>query len=75
MRDACRTLSGPNGTKAEHLSVEERLTEVVEILAAGLLRLRSETVRGGAGDRGESSLNCAAHQSGRVLPKRAGARR
>ena len=74
MRDACRTLSGPNGTKAEHLSAEERLTEVVEILAAGLLRLRSETVRGGAGDRGESSLDYSPDPSGRVLRTRAGAR-
>jgi hypothetical protein len=75
MQDACRTLSEPNGTKAEHLSAEERLTEVAEILAAGLLRLRSETVRGGAGDCGERPLDYSRDQSGPVLPKRAGARR
>jgi hypothetical protein len=41
-----------------------RLTEIAEILAAGLMRLRARKSSQKAADHGESSLDCAAYQSG-----------
>jgi hypothetical protein len=41
-----------------------RLTEIAEILAAGLMRLRARKSSQKVGDHGESSLDCAAYQSG-----------
>jgi hypothetical protein len=42
----------------------ERLDELAEILAAGLLRLKANKSSGLSAATGESSLDCAARQSG-----------
>jgi hypothetical protein len=46
------------------LSPAERMDEIAEILAAGLMRLRSWKSSPFFGYTGESSLDCAAHPSG-----------
>lgn len=46
------------------MTAEERLDEIAEILAAGLIRLRARKSSSISRDRGESSLDCLAHQSG-----------
>ena len=43
---------------------EDRLAEVAEILAAGLSRLKARQSSALSADLGESSLDCAARQSG-----------
>jgi len=52
------------GIRAEHLSADERLAEIAEILAAGLKRLRARKSSGISADGGENSLDVAGHQSG-----------
>ena len=52
------------GLDPNQMSAEERLTEIAEILAAGLIRLRARQSSEVSGDHGESSLAYAAHQSG-----------
>jgi hypothetical protein len=63
-----RTISGwiamTNAVRAEHLSTEERLDEIAEILALGFMRLKARKSSGLFAGSGESSLDCAAHQSG-----------
>ena len=68
-------MAGPNPLKPDLMTADERLSEVALILAAGLLRLRSRGTSGTPAKSREGSLDCAAHPSGRVLAKRAGARR
>jgi hypothetical protein len=46
------------------LTADERLEEVADILAAGLMRLFIRQSSPLSPDCGESSLDCAAHQSG-----------
>jgi hypothetical protein len=53
-----------NAIKPALLSCDERLAEIAEILAAGLMRLRSRKSSPFSGHTGESSLDCAAHPSG-----------
>ena len=50
--------------KPEHMTAAERLDEVAEILAAGLQRLRAGQSSALPADSGDSSLDCAAGQSG-----------
>jgi len=45
-------------------SARERIAEIGEILAAGLIRLRSRKSSSLSADDGESSLDCLGHQSG-----------
>lgn len=45
-----------------------RLTEVAEILAAGLMRLEARKSSGFSGRNGESSLHYGASQSGHAAP-------
>lgn len=47
----------------------DRLTEIAEILAAGLMRLHARKSSGKSADLGESSLDCVAHQSGHPNPE------
>ena len=42
----------------------ERIAEIAEILAAGVMRLRARQSSAMSADRGDSSLDCAGHQSG-----------
>jgi hypothetical protein len=46
------------------LGPAERIDEIAEILATGLVRLRSPKSSPFSGYTGESSLDCAAHPSG-----------
>src|ERR1044071_5463666 len=48
----------------DHMSAVERLGEIAEILATGLTRLRARQSSALPADSGESSLHCAAPQSG-----------
>jgi hypothetical protein len=52
------------GTAPVDSTSNGRLTEVVEILAAGLMRLRARKSSEMSGKNGEFSLDCAAYQSG-----------
>jgi hypothetical protein len=45
------------------LTAKERLSELADLLAAGLMRLRLQQSTPLSGDVGESSLDCAAHRS------------
>jgi hypothetical protein len=50
--------------KPHLMTAAERLDEVAEILAAGLMRARARQSSPQSADRGESSLDCPGHQSG-----------
>jgi hypothetical protein len=52
-----------NGIDPGRLSAPERLDEIAEILAAGLMRLQARKSSHLSPIRGESSLDCAGHQS------------
>jgi hypothetical protein len=47
-----------------HMTAAERLDEVADILAAGLIRLRARQSSPLSPDGGESSLDCFGYQSG-----------
>ena len=53
-----------NALHPNHMTAAERLDEVAEILAAGLMRLRLRQSTPLSPDSGESSLDCPGHQSG-----------
>jgi hypothetical protein len=53
---------------AYNLSAPERLAEIAEILAAGLMRLRARQSSHLSPDCGESSLDCPGNQSGHADP-------
>lgn len=57
-----------NGIDPGHLSAPERLAEIAEILAAGLMRLRARKSTPLSPHSGESSLDCPGHQSGHADP-------
>ncbi len=57
-----------NALHPSHMSAAERLDEIAEILATGLMRLRARQSSPLSGSIGESSLDCAAHQSGHPGP-------
>jgi len=46
------------------ISTAERLDEIADLLAAGLMRLRNRKSSPLSPDCGESSLDCPGHQSG-----------
>jgi hypothetical protein len=48
----------------QDLNADKRLSELAEIIAAGLTRLRARQSSQISADLGESSVDCAAHQSG-----------
>lgn len=50
------------GLNPNLLSPEERLAEIAEILAAGLMRLRERKSSALSADRGEGFLDLPAHQ-------------
>jgi hypothetical protein len=56
-------------TTAECNEARERIAEIGEILAAGLVRLRARQSSQIAGDSGEGSLACIAPQSGDPNPE------
>jgi hypothetical protein len=51
------------------MTSSERLSELAELLALGLVRLKVRQSSGVSGELGESSLDCSARESGAVLPK------
>ena len=53
-----------NPLKPDRMTAAERLDEVAEVLAAGLMRARARQSSPQSADRGDSSLDCAGHQSG-----------
>ena len=53
-----------NPLHPSHMTAAERLAEVAEILAAGLMRLKARKSSHLSAHCGESSLDCAGHQSG-----------
>jgi hypothetical protein len=53
-----------NGIDPGRFSPAERLAEIAEILATGLIRLRARQSSHLSADCGESSLDCLAQQSG-----------
>ena len=52
-----------NGIDPGRLSARERIAELADILAAGLMRLKARKSSHLSADCGESSLDCAGHQS------------
>lgn len=52
-----------NALHADRMTAAERLDEIAEILAAGLMRLQARKSSHLSPTRGESSLDYAAHQS------------
>jgi hypothetical protein len=69
MRDV---LTGANALHPERMAPEERLSEIAEILAGGLTRLKARQSSRLSADRGESSLDCAGDQSGHANVLRGG---
>ena len=55
---------GPNPLHPDHLSPDERLREIAEILARGFVRLKARQSRPIAADRGESSLDLPGSKRG-----------
>ena len=53
-----------NALHPSHMSAADRLAEVAEILAIGLMRLRARKSTPLSPHSGESSLDCPGHQSG-----------
>jgi len=53
-----------NALNPEQMTATARLAEIAQILAAGLTRLRARQSSALPADFGESSLHCAAAQSG-----------
>lgn len=52
------------GADLDNLSAAERLDEIAEMLAAGLMRVRARQSSHLSGHDGESSLDCSATRSG-----------
>jgi hypothetical protein len=55
---------GPNPLLPDRMVAQERLAEVAEILAAGLMRLRARQSSRLSGDRENSCVDFTANQSG-----------
>lgn len=53
----------------ERMTARERIAEIGEILAAGLVRLRARQSTQIPADCGEGSLDCIASQSGHANPE------
>lgn len=60
---------GPNPLHPDHLTTDERLTEIADILALGLMRLRLPKSSPLSADGGESSLHFPPDQSGAASPE------
>jgi hypothetical protein len=58
-----------NGLDPNRMTADERLSELGDLLALGLVRLKARQSSEVSGDLGESSLDCSPDQSGVVLPK------
>ena len=58
-----------NAIRPDRLSAAERLDEIADILAAGLMRLRAQKSSPLSRDRGESSLDFSPDQRGHARPR------
>jgi hypothetical protein len=58
-----------NALDPRRLSAAERLDEIADILAAGLMRLRARKSSQISGDPGESLLDFSADQRGHARPR------
>jgi hypothetical protein len=63
-----RVMQLPNPIPPSRMTAPERLAEIAEILAAGLMRLRARQSTHLSPDCGESSLDCPGNQSGHADP-------
>ena len=66
---------GPNPLSPDRMSAAERLAEIAEILAAGLMRLRARQSSHLSADHGESSLDFSPNQRGHAHPRESEARK
>ena len=66
--DFLRQLPGMFARADNLLTADERLAEIAEILATGLMRLRARKSSGISADAGECSLDVPEHQSGHANP-------
>jgi hypothetical protein len=57
------------GVEPKLLSADERIAEIADILAAGLMRLHARKSSPFSANTGDSSLDCPAHQSGHAKPE------
>jgi hypothetical protein len=62
-------LTGPNPLHPDRLSADERIAEIAEILAMGLMRLRARKSSHLSRDSGESLLDFSPDQRGHVPGK------
>jgi hypothetical protein len=58
-----------NAIRPDRLSAAERLDEIADILAAGLMRLRARKSSPLSRDHGESSLDFSPNQRGHARPR------
>jgi hypothetical protein len=62
-------LAGPNAVHPDRLSADERIAEIAEILAMGLMRLRARKSSPLSREHGESSLDFSPDQRGHARPR------
>ena len=62
--DQAHSSNAMNALKPNLMSAAERLDEIAEILAVGLMRARARQSSPQSADRRDSSLDCAGQQSG-----------
>jgi hypothetical protein len=58
----------PNPLSPESMPPADRIAELCEIVARGLVRLKAQQSRQVSDDRGESSLHFPSNQSGHAIP-------
>jgi len=58
------TTAGRNALAPDRIAADERLSEMAQILAAGLMRLRARQSSSQFAKFGEGSLDCLGQQSG-----------
>jgi hypothetical protein len=63
------TLTGPIAVHPDRMVPSERIAEIAEILAAGLMRLRARKSSPLSRDHGESSLDFSVDQRGHAHPR------
>ena len=62
----------PNPLPPDQMTTDERLAEVCEVLARGVVRLHARQSRQLSDRTGESCLHSGAHRSGHANPNRKG---
>ena len=67
--DLDRCLAGANALAPDLMTAEERLTEVAQILATGLIRLRQRQFPNGHSSLEKNGLNFSPHRSGHATAR------